>query len=495
MKAIALLIACVGVLVPGARGDEPPATPERAGRIRALLITGHNNHNWQYTSRVHKETLEATGRFVVDITEDPATVLADAAALRQYQLFVLDYNDYHQPKRWGEPGGAAERNFAAAVRGGVGVCAIHSADNAFKGWTEYERMLGLMWREGTGHAAFHAFDVRIVDREHPITKGMSDFKQRPDELYHGLVNVQGASPHVLMEAMDGVENGSQRMEPMAFTLEFGKGRVFATPLGHVWVNDARSKHTVVEPQFRSLLCRGAEWAATGTVTLPVEWKDARARNVLSDDETMTGWRLLFDGTRSSAEANFRGYKQEGLPANWSVREGALVQTPEKDGGGADLVTRAEFTNFEFECEWKVASCGNSGIMYRVTEKTGQPYESGPEMQILDDEAHAKSARKNLAGAYYDVFEPAADVSRPAGEWNRARIVVDGPKETFYLNGVKVVEADSTSAEYQRAQGASKWAGVREFNAARRGHIDFQAHGGEVWFRDIKVREIRSLQGR
>src|SRR5262245_18898551 len=76
--------------------------------IRTLLITGHNNHNWRYTSRLHQDTLENTGRFAVTITDDPATTLADATELNKYQLFVLDYNDSQSPKRWGA---AAENNF------------------------------------------------------------------------------------------------------------------------------------------------------------------------------------------------------------------------------------------------------------------------------------------------------------------------------------------------------------------------------------------------
>ena len=70
--------------------------------IKALIITGHNNHNWQYTSRVHKDTLEGCGRFQVDITDDPKTMLADASKLSQYKLFVLDYNDSQAktPQRW-----------------------------------------------------------------------------------------------------------------------------------------------------------------------------------------------------------------------------------------------------------------------------------------------------------------------------------------------------------------------------------------------------------
>ncbi len=454
--------------------------------IHALLITGHNNHNWQYTSRVHKETLEGTGRFVVDITDDPATTLASADLLKQYQVFVLDYNDSQAPKRWGD---AAEKNFAAAVQGGVGICAIHAADNAFNGWKEYEQMLGLMWREGTGHGAYHEFNVAIVDKDHPITKGLSDFKMHPDELYHKLVNSQKTTPHLLMQAMDDGQGGSNQIEPMAFTLEFGKGRIFATPLGHVWTNDQKSKKSVLDGQFKVLVCRGAEWAATGAVTLGANWSDVRTHNTLSGDDMMMGWKLLFDGTKQSVDANWRGYKGEKFPEKgWSVQDGALVHA--KGGEGGDVLTKMQYGDFEFECQWKVAKGGNSGIMYHVTEDHDQPYETGPEMQILDDEAHSTSAKKNMAGSFYDMFPCMADTCRPAGEWNTSRILVKGPKVQFFLNGVKVVDVDCTSEEYKKALGESKWKTEADFNTRAKGFIDLQNHGDEVWFRDLKVREVK-----
>src|SRR5262245_9436410 len=141
--AAALLAPLALAVLPESQPKQDQPTP-----IHALVITGHNNHNWPYTSRVHQDTLEATGRFAVDITDDPPEVLGKADNVKAYQVFILDYNDYQDPKRWGDE---AEKNFVEAVRAGTGVVAIHSADNAFPGWTEYEQMLGLMWREGTGH--------------------------------------------------------------------------------------------------------------------------------------------------------------------------------------------------------------------------------------------------------------------------------------------------------------------------------------------------------
>jgi type 1 glutamine amidotransferase len=256
--------------------------------IKTLLITGQNNHNWQFTSRVHEETLEATGRFDVDVTDNPASTLADGAGLGQYKLFVLDYNG----ERWGS---GAEANFAAAVKAGTGVVVIHASNNAFVGWTDYERVCGLMWVNGTtGHGAFHPFDVTFVDHEHPITKGLADFKSHPDELYHKLVNTQSTPFTLLAQALSSSESrGTGKDEPMAVTLAFGKGRVFHTPLGHVWTGDDVSKASIVDPQFKTLLTRGAEWAATGNVTLGSSWKDVREHN------TLTAQRRLRDGSFSS----------------------------------------------------------------------------------------------------------------------------------------------------------------------------------------------------
>lgn len=465
-----------------------PAALENTGQepVRALLITGHNNHNWPYTSRVHEETLEATGRFVVDITEDPQTTLADRAGLAAYRVFILDYNDFHEARRWGE---AAERNFVEAVEGGVGVVAIHSANNAFKGWTEYERMLGLMWREGTGHGEFHRFDVEIVDKDHPITRGMAGMKDHPDELYHRLANPQGARPRMLMRAMSAEKGGSGQVEPMAFTLEYGKGRVFATPLGHVWANQASTKASVLDPQFRALVARGAEWAATGEVTLPATWSDTRMHNRLTPEEQAAGWTLLFDGSEMSAENNFRGFRQDEFPVKgWVVRDGAIVI--EAGGGAGDLITRGQYADFEFACEWKVGPKGNSGIIYRCTEDHGNTWETGPEMQILDDAGHRDGAAPDTrAGALYDLFPCTADVVRPAGEWNSARIVARGTRVEHWLNGVKVVDVDMASEAYKSAHAQSKWPGMPDFGKREKGHIALQDHGDEVWFRNLRVRVL------
>ncbi len=453
--------------------------------IPTLLITGHNNHNWQYTSRLHADTLEATGRFAVTITDDPAATLADADKLAGYRLFVLDYNDIHEPRRWGEQ---AEANFVKAVSGGTGVVAVHAADNAFAGWADYERMLGLMWREGTGHGSVREFKVEWVSKDHPIAKGMSDFATR-DELYHRLANPQNSRYSLLARAMSSTESGGTgEHEPMAVTLGFGEGRVFATPLGHVWTGVEDTKPSITTSGFKTLLCRGAEWAATGNVSLPTEWKDVRTHNTLSEEERAAGWRLLFDGTSTSG---WRGYKKLALPENsgWSVEGGELTYRPGKTGG--DIMTDAQLADFELSLEFKVAEGGNSGIIYRVTEDHDYPWQTGPEFQILDDLRHADKARdKTRTGSFYDVVGRSVDTSRPAGEWNHARIVCRGRTVEHWLNGFKIVELDLDSEAYKAAHAKSKWTGMPDFATRAKGHIALQDHGDVVSFRNIKVRELK-----
>jgi type 1 glutamine amidotransferase len=279
---LALLVALPLLASP----QEPP--------LRVLVVTGQNNHEWQWTSPEIASALTETGRFAVTITNNPATDLVDCkrlAAAGELQVIVLDYNG----DRWGE---AAERGFLDAVNGGVGVTVLHAANNAFKGWTEYERMVGLLWRDGTGHGAYHPFDVNVVDRHHAVTAGMPDMRMHPDELYHRLVLGQGAEFRVLMAAFsDPKTGGTGQFEPMATVATFGKGRIFHTPLGHVWKGVPQSRATWLDPQLRRLVARGTEWAASGAVTL-----DPRPLNWLSDDERAEGFQLLFDGPRTCVMA-------------------------------------------------------------------------------------------------------------------------------------------------------------------------------------------------
>ncbi|MGD0092316.1 MAG: ThuA domain-containing protein [Planctomycetota bacterium] len=232
--------------------------------IKTLLLSGQNNHDWKRSTPRLRDILEKSGKFSVTVTEKPPEVLENAAALRTYKLLVSDYNG----PRWGAQ---AEANFVDAVRAGTGLAIIHAANNAFVGWKEYEQMCALMWSTGTSHGEFHEFSVDIVDREHPITRGLGNFKHW-DELYHKLVHMQNTPYHVLADAYsDPKTRGSGRREPMLVTVQFGQGRVFHDILGHVWAGDPEKNKgcsliAFEDEPFQKTLVRGCEWAATGGTT-------------------------------------------------------------------------------------------------------------------------------------------------------------------------------------------------------------------------------------
>ena len=226
--------------------------------IQTLLITGANNHEWQRSAPFCKDVLERSGKFAVTLTETPAEALADKDALARYQLLFLDYNG----PAWGEP---AQQNFLDAVRGGIGVTVLHAADNAFPGWVEYEKMVGLLWREGTGHGACHRFAVKVVDHDHPITRGMPDAVDHWDELYHDLVHMHDVPLHVLATAYSSPDQrGTGKDEPVLIVTTYGQGRVFHNALGHVWTGSGMDAFE--DPWFQQSLIRGSQWAATGEVS-------------------------------------------------------------------------------------------------------------------------------------------------------------------------------------------------------------------------------------
>lgn len=458
------------VLLLAASAVQPQSPPP----LHALLVSGANNHDWVWTSPEIAAALTETGRFRVTITEKPAETLADAKAMADVDVIVLNYNG----PRWGE---AAERGFLAAVRGGKGVTVIHAANNPFEGWKEYELMVGLMWRKGTGHGSFHAYDVNVVDHYHPITQGMSDMRKHPDELYHHLVHTPGAEFRVLLSSFsDPRTGGSGRFEPMATASQFGQGRVFHTPLGHTWTNTLPTRAAWYDPQLRNLVARGSEWAATGAVTLP-----AQPRNWLTDEEREQGFVRLFDG-RSLEQ--WRAYRGEAAPAQgWVVRDAAIVHLA--GGGGGDLVTREEYGEFDFRFSFRVAPKANSGVIWHVLETQDQTYMTGPEYQVLDD-VGAKPDPKHAAGALYDLVAAVDKEVRPAGSWNEGRIVVHQGRVQHWLNGKKVVEAACRGPEWDDMVQKSKFKDW-PFGKATTGRIALQDHGDEVAYRDLRIRRLEA----
>jgi hypothetical protein len=204
-------------------------------------------------------------------------------------------------------------------------------------------------------------------------------------------------------------------------------------------------------------------------------------NTLTDMEREAGWVLLFDG---ETMIGWRSYYDEGLPAGWRVEDGMLHRF---DGGG-DLVSSGEYSSFELSLDWKVAEAGNSGIFYLAALGSDAIWESAPEMQVLDDEGHPDGQSPlTSAGANYGLYAAPRGVVKAAGEWNHARIVVDGEHVEHWLNGVMVVEYELGSEEWDYLVASTKFAEWPEYGTARSGHIGLQDHGDPVWYRNIKIR--------
>ena len=212
--------------------------------------------------------------------------------------------------------------------------------------------------------------------------------------------------------------------------------------------------------------------------------DKTMTNTLTAKEKADGWRLLFDGRTT---AGWRGFRQQRMPAGWRVVDGALTRV----AAATDIVTNDEFGDFELTVDWNLASNGNSGIFYRVTEDDDVMWHTAPEYQIIDN-AYNKEPLKpaQLAGANYDLDPPSRDATRPIGSWNATRLVVRGPHVEHWLNGVKVVEYELWSAGWERRVRESKFKDFPRYARARRGRIGLQDHGDRVAFRNMKIRELK-----
>lgn len=246
------LLALGAVLLAGLAAAQAGAA-RKAKKVQVLIFSGQNNHDWRHTTPHLREMLEKTGRFEVRVTDEPRGITADS--LKYYDVIVDNYNG----PPWGQ---ATEEALTAFLHDhGKGFVVIHAANNCHRHWKEFERLIGGAWRRGAGHGSMHRFNVRITDKEHPISQGMHDFHHTLDEFYHRMTMFDTA--HVIANAFSSKKyRGTDRVEPIAWVVQYGKGRVFQTVLGH----DLRGMRGL---GFIALVTRGTEWAATGKVTLPV----------------------------------------------------------------------------------------------------------------------------------------------------------------------------------------------------------------------------------
>lgn len=252
--------------------------------IRVLIIDGQNNHNWKVTTPIMVRALKSSDIFDVSVTTSPAKGkdLSDwNPDFSQYDVLVSNYNGDLWPEN-------VRNNFTKFVENGGGLVIVHAANNSFREWDDYNKMIGLGgWGgrtekdgpyiyftdcclvkdtsagRGGSHGSQHEFQVQIRDAQHPITKGMPlVWLHTKDELYDRLRG-PAENMHILATAYsDPSTNGTGRHEPIMMTLNYGKGRIFHTPMGH-------ADYSMKCMGFIATLQRGTEWAATGNVSIPL----------------------------------------------------------------------------------------------------------------------------------------------------------------------------------------------------------------------------------
>jgi len=224
---------------------------DKPAKIRVLLITGDDvapAHNWREIADATREALETAGRFDVRVCEDPL-ILESAAALKAYDVIVFTMFNRAVPMITGQ----AQENLLSFVKSGKGFFVQHLASASFGKWEEFGKLCGRHWVMGvSGHGPRSVIEVKVVDKDHPITKGIEDFKT-DDELYAKL---QGDEKIDILAQADS--DWSKKTEPLFFTREYGEGRVVHNAFGH-------DRKALTEPHVQKLIARGAEWAATGKV--------------------------------------------------------------------------------------------------------------------------------------------------------------------------------------------------------------------------------------
>lgn len=282
----------------------------QAANYKALIVTGQSNHYWEGSFPILKDLLVQTKLFTVDVATTPAKggdMSTFQPDFKKYNLVVVDYNG----DSWSAKTNAAFLDF---VKNGGGVVIYHEADNSFPNWKEYNEIIGLGgWgnrsaKDGpyvyykrnklvidsvstgpTGsHGPQHEYVVKARNTEHPIMKGLpTSWIHGKDELY-GTLRGPGKNMEILATAFaDTSKKGSGRDEPLLMTLQYGKGKIFHTALGHVGKD---ATHPATEcVGFIVTFQRGAEWATTGKVTqaIPVDFPNIAAPSLRPNYKEMT----------------------------------------------------------------------------------------------------------------------------------------------------------------------------------------------------------------
>ncbi|TMM58726.1 DUF1080 domain-containing protein [Maribacter algarum] len=226
----------------------------------------------------------------------------------------------------------------------------------------------------------------------------------------------------------------------------------------------------------------------------VEEKASNAMAKTEMEVPQNEWKVLFNGKTFDG---WHEYRKEGVSEQWKIEDGAMVFYPpkERNGESYNLVSDNEYTDFVLSIEWRIAEAGNSGIFWGVKElpELGQPYETGPEIQVLDNDKHpdGKNGTSHQAGALYDMVSPSEDVTKAIGEWNLCEITINHKTNMgiVVLNEVEVVNFPVNNPEWGEMVSKSKFADWEHFAKYTTGKIGVQDHGDVVAYRNIKIKEL------
>lgn len=480
------------------------AAAAESGVLRALIVDGQNNHNWQVTTPLIQATLEGCGRFEVDVATTPAAG-GDMSQFRpkfsDYDVVVSNYNG--QP--WSKE---TETDFEKYVAEGGGFVCVHAADNSFPQWREYNRMIGLggwggrneksgpyvRWRDGkfardtrpgTGgsHGQRHAFVVVVRDQEHPITAGLpGSWMQAEDELYAQLRGPAEGMQVLATALSEKSTGGTGEHEPILMAIEYGKGRVFHTTLGH----DATAMQGVA---FQVTLQRGAEWAATGKVTLPaVSEQELTAKTpAMRDPAKLVSTKVDFDVPPDPASGDWKpllsgrdltGWSQKNGTATYRVEENSVIGRTNEGSPNSFMCTEKDYSDFELTFEVKVDDALNSGVQIRSrsTPEFNNGRVHGPQVEIETGGTAGYVYSEGTGRGWISKEQKPTDAFKK-GEWNRYLIRAVGPRIQTWINGRKIED-------------------LSDEQSFQSGFIGLQVHGiqkgtgpYEVRWRDIKIRNL------
>ena len=450
-----------------------------AEKIRVLLLTGNNNHDFKTSTPFVKKILEESGKFTVIETVPPKGMTADELA--KFDVIVSNWNSWKNTKNaegWPDEVKQAYLDF---VKNGKGHVNVHAGGSSFyKGWDEYRKVVLMFWEKGkTGHGRQHEFTVNIDDKTHPVTAGIKDFNIF-EELWEKPGVVEDA------RAIASAEHATKKdgkKHPVIIVGQYGKGRCLATTLGHGVKNMANDG-------FKQVLLRGTEWAATGKVSDGAAAATETAGDVvrLPAGDGLDGWKGNTGDWTTAGEVAQDSKNPKALV--WKEGTGCLVNG--KRGRTKHLVTEHQHGDVEVHVEFMVPKGSNSGVYFQGRY----------EVQVLDSWGKKEVKHGDCGGIYqrwhkgkgFEGHPPRVNASLEPGKWQTFDVIFKAPrfddngKKTANAVFVKVVHNGKVVHENVEVTGPTRAAMFNDEKPL--GPIMFQGDHGPVAYRNITIKALK-----